>query len=998
MSIKKILSCVLCVLTVMLSVAAPINYASAVETPKEWKVTYDDADINGDGTIKALLIGNSYGLNLHEHMEKFLSQQDRPVLLGDLYRAGATIGDYYIDGDRGVLYYHAANLETEKPETVSSSSYEEAVAAHNWDIIMIQSGVAASVDDTTFQLCLRPLVNKVRDTFESTYGTDAKYSLAWYFTWSRPTPGFCDNVQDYRNMVRVVRTYVEASNEFDVIMPAGTLIQNMRTADFSNYSTGEKENDGICSDGAHADSNFGCYALSYLYYHTLGLEGEPTIFDESSGSYLSINRNAIIKECAGNALKYPQQITESAYKVPVAQRCPLSSEGHILEEATTRKATCVNDGYTTMRCTLCNYRFNTNEIEAFGHDYETVEQAATCTESGFINRTCKTCGATNNETIPAGHSFTDASVIREGGNGASSIKTQVCTACGITRQTEEQTYTADFESAYSAADYEWARQNSNVYVGKKSFGTFGGSCLGLSPDNKLAFSTYGKSTTGRIKNYVQGVELLGDRQSVNTVAVPTAFSMNTEFYTEAETEVVSMVHSGVLLAKDECGYYSYIPAMQANGTIKAYMLYSPISSTNDDGSIQVSGGTTDKLINTKAVVFHSAAIDGKMLDFTATKGETYAPTGNFKGYIDNLITLGLVSENDAIPAKTTAAEQSRLKISYTAVNDNGVITLNAEYNYTLSDGRVLTLYTHPVVLDQSGFTINNGTKTAYSCSTYSSKTHAGFNAAFGPAFYASVVYTVTGYATVDNISLTYKFISDTKECEHESTYISKGYEPNCLKAGRGDDTVCSDCGLVLTAANTLKTKAHTPSGDSVEISATCLEDGGVVAHCTTCKTEYLSEVYEKLGHDFELLESIKPTCSSSGHDKWECKNCSLQKTEEYKAIGHNFSAFIVEKMPTVSNDGVRYIKCYNCADRYYEIIPSIDLLKNAGDADADGLTGINDAVLLARCGAKIAQIGDYRNYIADVNADTKADIADAVLIARYSARLSDGFATGTGVR
>ncbi len=997
MSIKKLLSCVLCVLTFALSVASPISFAGAVENPSEWQVTYDDADINGDGTIKVLLIGNSYGLNLHEHMEKFLSQQERPVLLGDLYSSGATIGDYYLSGRHGVLYYHAANLETEKPATVNSCSYQEATAAQEWDIIMIQSGVAASVDDDGFRVCLKPLVNTVRNTFESTYGEDAKYSLAWYFTWSRPTPGVCDNVQDYRNMVRVVRTYVEASNEFDGIMPAGTLIQNMRTADFSNYGTGTKQNDGICSDGAHADSNFACYALSYLYYHTLGLEGDPTIFDESSTNYLTINRNAIIKECTANALKYPQQITESAYKVPAIERCPLGEE-HILEEVVTRTPTCVNDGYTTMKCTLCGYRFNTNQVAAFGHDYEITTKAPTCTEDGFVNRTCKNCSAADNEILPASHSFLEGSVIRESEPGVGSIKTQSCSVCGITRQTEEQTYTVNFESAYGAADYDWVQQNSNVYIGKKAFGVFGGSFLGLSPGGKLSFATYGKTTSGRIKNYVQGVHLLGDRLSPNTVAVPTEFSMDTAFYTEAESGDVSMVHAGVLLAKDDNGYYTYVPSMVINGTLKSYLLYSPVSGTNDDGSIQVSGGTTDRLLTAKVVEFHSAAIDGKMLDFAETSGATYSSGGNLKGYIDNLIALNLVSEEDAIPTKTTVAEQSKLKISYNAVNNNGVITLNAQYNYTLSSGKVLTLYAKPIVIDQSGFTVNNETKTAYSCSAYDSKEHKGFNAAFGPAFYASVVYTVTGFAEVDNISLTYKYISDTKECEHTNTYVSAGYESSCLKFGRGDDTVCLDCGLVLDAGEVLHQNKHVPSGETTTTQATCLENGGVVSRCITCKTEYLSEVLEKTGHDFELVESVQKTCTTNGYDKWQCKNCSLQKTEEYAAVGHKLSNFVIEAMPTVSQDGSRYIKCHNCSYKYYEVIPSIDLLKNAGDADADGLTGITDAVLLARCSAKLAEIGDYRNYIADVNADTKADIADAVLIARYSAGITKEFPTGTGVR
>ena len=95
-------------------------------------------------------------------------------------------------------------------------------------------------------------------------------------------------------------------------------------------------------------------------------------------------------------------------------------------------ATCVNDGYETYACDICNDSY-TNPIKAEGHNYEwQVTKEATCEESGLESNVCSKCGdVSETKVIEAkGHTESDWIVDAEATCESDGKRHTECGACG----------------------------------------------------------------------------------------------------------------------------------------------------------------------------------------------------------------------------------------------------------------------------------------------------------------------------------------------------------------------------------------------------------------------------------------------------------------------------------------------------------------------------------------------------------------------------------------
>ena len=96
--------------------------------------------------------------------------------------------------------------------------------------------------------------------------------------------------------------------------------------------------------------------------------------------------------------------------------------------ATTREATCEQEGMTTYTCALCGDTY-TEELPALGHAYETVTVEATCETAGSVTTTCANCGDETVETLPAlGHDY-KTTTVEPTCETAGSVTT-TCANCG----------------------------------------------------------------------------------------------------------------------------------------------------------------------------------------------------------------------------------------------------------------------------------------------------------------------------------------------------------------------------------------------------------------------------------------------------------------------------------------------------------------------------------------------------------------------------------------
>ena len=94
-----------------------------------------------------------------------------------------------------------------------------------------------------------------------------------------------------------------------------------------------------------------------------------------------------------------------------------NSHVHTYEGYTVTSPTCTEPGYTTHKCTSCDYSYNDSYIEPLGHNYTEEVTAPTCTEGGYTTYTCSVCGDSYKGSYvdPLGHDY----------------KNGTCTRCGV---------------------------------------------------------------------------------------------------------------------------------------------------------------------------------------------------------------------------------------------------------------------------------------------------------------------------------------------------------------------------------------------------------------------------------------------------------------------------------------------------------------------------------------------------------------------------------------
>ena len=93
-----------------------------------------------------------------------------------------------------------------------------------------------------------------------------------------------------------------------------------------------------------------------------------------------------------------------------------NSHVHTYEGYTVTSPTCTEPGYTTHKCTSCDYSYNDSYIEPLGHNYTEEVTKPTCTERGYTTYTCSVCGDSYKGSYvdPLGHDYKNGTCTRCG--------------------------------------------------------------------------------------------------------------------------------------------------------------------------------------------------------------------------------------------------------------------------------------------------------------------------------------------------------------------------------------------------------------------------------------------------------------------------------------------------------------------------------------------------------------------------------------------------------
>ena len=185
-------------------------------------------------------------------------------------------------------------------------------------------------------------------------------------------------------------------------------------------------------------------------------------------------------------------------------------------------------------------------------------------------------------------------------------------------------------------------------------------------------------------------------------------------------------------------------------------------------------------------------------------------------------------------------------------------------------------------------------------------------------------------------------VSDKGACTHTDYDTTERTVPaTCGEAGRVD-TICSNCGEVISTRELPPTGAHDWDDGTVTTAPTETTPGVRTFTCTVCDQTRTEAIPATGAHDYQFTKNVAPTCTDGGYDLYTCSGCgATERRNLTDAAGHKWDNGVVTTAPTETTPGVRTRTCTVCGDIREETIPATgahdyQFTKNVAPTCTDG--------------------------------------------------------------
>jgi hypothetical protein len=183
------------------------------------------------------------------------------------------------------------------------SRITDGVCTQDWEVVSMQQASHDSGLTETYQP-LPTLIEFVRANVKK--GVKLAWNMTWAYQQDTTHFGFANYANDqktmYESILNAVKTCVLPTQEFSLLFPVGTAVQNARTSYLG---------DTLTRDGFHLSIPFGRYIAALTWGRVLtgksveGIAYAPEGVDEKL--------KAIAIESVENAVKAPFEVTQSRF-------------------------------------------------------------------------------------------------------------------------------------------------------------------------------------------------------------------------------------------------------------------------------------------------------------------------------------------------------------------------------------------------------------------------------------------------------------------------------------------------------------------------------------------------------------------------------------------------------------------------------------------------------------------------------------------------------------
>lgn len=166
-------------------------------------------------------------------------------------------------------------------------------------------------------------------------------------------------------------------------------------------------------------------------------------------------------------------------------------------------------------------------------------------------------------------------------------------------------------------------------------------------------------------------------------------------------------------------------------------------------------------------------------------------------------------------------------------------------------------------------------------------------------------------------------VSSKGACLHTGYGTTENTVPaTCSEAGHVD-TICSNCGEIVSTKEIPATGAHTWDNGTVTTEPTETTPGVRTFTCAVCRATRTETIPATGAHNYQFTRNVAPTCTADGYDLYTCSGCgATEKRNSKPALGHKWDSGTVTTEPTETTPGERTYTCTVCGATRTETIPA----------------------------------------------------------------------------
>ena len=213
--------------------------------------------------VKLLAIGNSFSDDAIEHYLSGLAEANGDtIIIGNMYIGGCSLEKHYHNSVNNTASYSYRKIVNGTKTITPKYRLIDAISDEDWDYISFQQVSSLSGQYASYFPYIEHLIN-----YANEHSTNPEMEVVLHATWAYAQTskhaGFANYGKDQITMYNAIidaTGRVAQKTGIDIIIPAGTAIQNARTSSLG---------DTFCRDGYHLELNYGRYTASCAWYEKL---------------------------------------------------------------------------------------------------------------------------------------------------------------------------------------------------------------------------------------------------------------------------------------------------------------------------------------------------------------------------------------------------------------------------------------------------------------------------------------------------------------------------------------------------------------------------------------------------------------------------------------------------------------------------------------------------------------------------------------------------------